>query len=157
TPRCYRAEVVDVRRNQTAIGADLFSIQPDSRFPVRTLQRQHVPAVHLVLIDLDIALIPRYAEIVTQRLCEERHFYFARFSESFVVFAQVPEMIVEREHPRRRGADWGKKRILRLKNSRQPDRIAQSLCIQELLLARISRVQLKTPLTVEWNWSGRAH
>ena len=68
TARRDHAEVVDVWRDEAAIGSDLLSVQPHSRFPVRTLERQHKPAVGLVLSDLNVALIPRRAEVMARRL-----------------------------------------------------------------------------------------
>src|SRR6185369_4654187 len=150
-PACAeRAEIVNVRRNQAAIGSDLFVVDPDGSFPVRTFESEHYAASGHVALDLDVVLIPRCANIVTRRLRQKRNFYPAALCRiRFVVVAQVPVAIVKREHPWRFGGDVEAENVLRLKNAGQLDGAAQFPAEPLLLNSAVKRIQLKTPVAVE--------
>src|ERR1051325_10361666 len=62
------AEIVDVRRYEASIKSDLFLVDPDSSFPMRTFECEHDAASEHVTLDFDVALVPRCAEVVTRRL-----------------------------------------------------------------------------------------
>src|SRR5581483_10514895 len=102
---------------------------------------------------LNITLIPRGSEIVTRRLREKRNLDLAAFQIVFVVVAQIPKVIIKREHPGSVCTDLIPE-TLRLENSRQTNSISQ-IAIEPLLLnALVVCVQFKAPHPVERNRIG---
>src|SRR3954470_6404848 len=115
---------------------------------MRPLERELNAAALHVSRYIDVALVPRCAKIVTRWLRQKRHFDFAAFSVSLVVFTQVPVAIVEREHPRSVSRDLVSK-VLCLKNSRQTNGPAQWSHEPLLQQTCISRIRFKTPIAIE--------
>src|SRR6184192_3008158 len=88
---------------------------------------------------------------MTGRLRQKGNLHLARCGIGFVVFAQIPEAIVKRKHPRRVHADLISK-ALRLQNSGEPNSVSQ-IAIEPLLLrAAVFRINFKAPKAIEWNW-----
>ena len=94
TARCHRAEIKNVWRYKTSVRTNLFIVEPDSCFPVRTFERQDNAAARPALLNKYLALIPRNAEVMAWRLGQERNFDVP-LGVVFVIFAQIPEAIVK--------------------------------------------------------------
>jgi len=150
--RRQRTKVVNVRCNQTLLRANQLVIDPDRRSPMRPLESEDSASPHHET-RVYVALIPGRAEIMTQRLRQERHFDFPGLSVGFVIFTQIPEAIVKRQHPRRVGVDLVAK-VLRLKNAGQSDSIPEIAFEPFLPQASVSRVCFKTPEALERDWVG---
>src|SRR5829696_9039774 len=92
---------------------------------------------------------------MARRLRQEGHFYLAGFEISLVVIAQIPEAIVQREHPGCAGADVRTK--LGLHNAWQLDVERKILIEPKVLLSRIRRVDHEAPHAIERHSACRAH
>src|SRR5918911_5470681 len=112
---------------------------------MRPFEREQNATALRVARNLDIALVPCRAEIVTRWLRQKRHFDAPAFSVGFVLFAQIPVAIVEREHPWRVDRDVVSD-VLRLKNSGQTNVAAQWPQEPLLLHSGIIWVKFKTPV-----------
>src|SRR5262249_7621595 len=123
-------------------------VDPNCSLPMRPFECQQDAASNHGSRDVNIALIPRCAEVMTGWLRQKRHFDFAALSVVFVVLAQEPVAIVEREDPRRFGGDLVAE-VLCLENAGQFNVPAQGTAEPLLLQACVQRIQLKTPVPVE--------
>src|SRR6185436_13474171 len=79
-----------VRSNQAVV-------DPHPGFPMRSFERQHNCAALPVGGQLDVTLIPRDAEVMPRRLCNERNFDIPGVGECAVVIAQVPMSVIQRK------------------------------------------------------------
>src|SRR4030095_3239286 len=97
--RLDRPKIVDVWRNETSIRSDFLLIEPNSRLPVRPLEREHHTTVGPIALNHDVALVPCYSNIMPRRLRQERDLDVL-LGVVFVILAQIPVAIIKRQDPR---------------------------------------------------------
>ena len=97
---CHHAEIEFMRNAQAEVGADFFVVEPHCGFPMRPFHEQRDTFAVPIFWNLNVTLIPGRADVVALWLAEEWNLDVAGVGVGGVFRAQIPEMIVEREHPR---------------------------------------------------------
>ena len=112
-------QVAIVRRHQRAVGTHLLVVDVDRRHPARALQRQAHPFVAPCRGDVDVALIPRDAEVMLHRLRQVRHFDGTRLGVRGILRQLVPPHVARQRRDKLRVGHNVVAISLRLQDSRQ--------------------------------------